>query len=75
MTQKNNKVDAYKKSIVDNLEAITDRFNSYIAVDATLSEKTLMKVNAYLRAADRCLESGFVKDACDEIDAQLLKEL
>ena len=74
MTQKDKKVKAYKDNIVTILESITDRLNSYNAVGAILSEQTLMKVNAYLMAADRCLESGFVKDACEEIEEQLINQ-
>lgn len=62
------RISQYKRSIIKNLESITDRLNTYDTVGATLSEDTLMKVNAYLMAADRSLESGFVKDACQEID-------
>jgi hypothetical protein len=30
-----------------------------------------MRVNAYLMAADRTLEKGFVNDACNEVEEQL----
>ena len=72
-TTQKNKVAQYKVSIIKNLESITDRLNTYNTVGATLSEETLMKTNAYLMAADRTLESGFVKDACKEIDDYLTK--
>jgi hypothetical protein len=69
--EKNKRIIDYKNSIVQNLESITDQLSRYQAVDATLSEDTLMRVNAYLMAADRALESGFVKDACNEVDEVL----
>ena len=68
MTQKDKRIFQYKESIADTLEKIVDRLNSYEMLDATLSENTLMRTNAYLMAADRTLESGFVKDACKEIE-------
>ena len=68
MTQKDKRIFQYKESIADTLEKIVDRLNSYEMLDATLSENTLMMVNAYLIAADNALESGFVKDACEEIE-------
>jgi hypothetical protein len=68
MTQKDKIIFQYKESIADTLEKIVDRLNSYEMLDATLSENTLMRTNAYLMAADRTLESGFVKDACKEIE-------
>ena len=73
MTQKNKKINQYKNSIASHLENIVDNLNQYEVIGATLSEETLMKVNAYLMAADRSLESGFVKDACEEID-RMFKE-
>jgi len=68
MTQKDKQILQYKESIAYTLEKIVDRLNSYKILDATLSENTLMRTNAYLIAADRTLESGFVKDACKEIE-------
>ena len=73
MTQKEIKIKQYKDSIAYHLENIVDNLNQYEVIGATLSEETLMKVNAYLMAADRSLESGFVKDACEEID-RMFKE-
>lgn len=73
MTQKNKRINQYKNSIASHLENIVDNLNQYEVIGATLSEETLMKVNAYLMAADRSLESGFVKDACEEID-RMFKE-
>ncbi len=72
MTQKDKRIVDYKNSIIQNLESITDQLNRYNTVGATLSEDTLMRVNAYLRAADRALESGFVKDACNEVEEVLI---
>ena len=68
MTQKDKRIFQYKESIAYTLEKIVDRLNSYKILDATLSENTLMRTNAYLMAADRTLESGFVEDACKEIE-------
>ena len=73
MTQKDKRINQYKNSIASHLENIVDNLNQYEVIGATLSEETLMKVNAYLMAADRSLESGFVKDACEEID-RMFKE-
>ena len=73
MTQKDKRIVDYKNSIIQNLESITDQLNIYNTVDATLSEDTLMRVNAYLMAAGRTLEKGFVIDACNEIEEQLSK--
>jgi hypothetical protein len=73
MDNKEKRIIEYKNSIVQNLESITDQLSRYQAVDATLSEDTLMRVNAYLMAADRTLEKGFVIDACNEIEEQLSK--
>lgn len=67
MTQKDNNKD-YKKEVSKNLTKIVKRFNQYITLDATLSDETLKQVNSYIEKADNALESGFVKDACDEID-------
>ena len=61
MTQNDKKIIEYKNNIIKTLEDITDNLSAYSKVDATLSENTLMKVNAYLMAANRSLESGFVK--------------
>ena len=69
--EKNKRIIDYKNSIVQTLENITDQLNRYNTVGASLSEDTLMRVNAYLMAADRALESGFVKDACNEVDEVL----
>lgn len=71
MTQNDKKIIEYKNNIIKTLEDITDNLSAYSKVDATLSENTLMKVNAYLMAANRSLESGFVKDACNEINEVL----
>ena len=69
MTQQDKKrIEEYKLSIANHLEGLTDKLYQYHTIGATLSEETLMKVNAYLMAAERSLESGFVKDACKEID-------
>lgn len=72
MDNKEKRIIEYKNSIIQNLESITDQLNRYNTVGATLSEGTLMRVNAYLRAADRALESGFVKDACNEVEEVLI---
>ena len=71
MTQKDKKIAQYKIDILEKLDAIRDRLNSYNAVGATLSEKTLVGVNTCLLAADKTLEYGFVNDACNEIDNTL----
>ena len=72
-TTQKDKTAQYKTSIVKSLESITDKLNAYHTINATLSDETLMKVNAYLMAADRCLESGFIKDSCEEIDEYFKK--
>ena len=71
MTQKDKKNAKYKIDILEKLDAIRERLNSYNAVGATLSEKTLVGVNTCLLAADKTLEYGFVNDACNEIDNTL----
>ena len=73
MTQKDKKIAQYKINIFEKLDAIRERLNSYDAVGATLSEKTLVGVNTCLLAADKTLEYGFVNDACSEIDNTLEK--
>ena len=62
------KTDNLLKDIKKNIYEIVKRLASYEKVDATLSEKTLLKVSAYLKMADEALEKGFVEDACKEID-------
>ena len=47
---------------------------AYKKVDATLSEKTIFDTWCHLNWANKTLESGFVKDACDEVDAILALE-
>ena len=71
MDNKEKRIIEYKNSIIQNLESITDQLNRYNTVGATLSEDTLMRVNAYLMAADRTLEKGFVNDACNDVEEQL----
>lgn len=71
MTQKDKRIAQYKIDIFEKLDAIRERLNSYDAVGATLSEKTLVGVNTCLLAADKALEYGFVNDACNEIDNAL----
>lgn len=73
MTQKDKKIAQYKIDIFEKLDAIRERLNSYDAIGATLSEKTLVGVNTCLLAADKTLEYGFVNDACNEIDNTLEK--
>jgi hypothetical protein len=72
MDNKEKRIIEYKNSIIQNLESITDQLNRYNTVGATLSEDTLMRVNAYLMAADRTLEKGFVNDACNEVEEVLI---
>ena len=71
MDKNKKRIIEYKNSIIQNLESITDQLNRYNTVGATLSEDTLMRVNAYLMAADRTLEKGFVNDACNDVEEQL----
>ena len=73
MTRKDKRIVQYKIDIFEKLDAIRERLNSYDAVGATLSEKTLVGVNTCLLAADKTLEYGFVNDACNEIDNALEK--
>jgi len=74
MAQKDKRIAQYKIDIFEKLDAIKERLNSYDAIGATLSEKTLVGVNTCLLAADKTLEYGFVNDACNEIDNALEKK-
>jgi hypothetical protein len=74
MAQKDKRIAQYKIDIFEKLDAIRERLNSYDALGATLSEKTLVGVNTCLLAADKTLEYGFVNDACNEIDNALEKK-
>ena len=71
MDNKEKRIIEYKNSIVQNLESITDQLSRYQAVDATLSDKTLLEVIVNLEIAESKLETGFVNDACNEIEEQL----
>jgi len=62
------KTDNLLKDIKKNIYEISNRLESYKKVDATLSEKNLLKTLKYLKKADETLEKGFVEDACKEID-------
>ena len=62
--KKVNKILDVIKEIVDNLEA-------YKKVDATISDETLIMVEAILKFANNQLERGFVISSCDEIDKKL----
>lgn len=55
----------------DKLNSICDKLLSYKNVDATLSDKTLLEVIVNLEIAESKLETGFVNDACNEIEEQL----
>lgn len=68
MTQK----DKLLKIINEKLNTICDRLLSYQKVDATLSEKTLLEVAVHLDIADDKLEKGFVNDACEEVEQQMM---
>ena len=59
------------KEVKDKLNEINTRLESYEKIDATLSNKTLLRTLAQLERADEALEQGFVKDACEEIDCKL----
>ena len=64
MTQK----DKLLSLIEDKFNNIKERLESYKKVDATLSCDTLFRTAMYLEMADNALESGFVNDACEEIE-------
>lgn len=64
MTQKNKNI----KNIFKTLDVIKERLESYIKVDASLSDNTLEQSLFFLNLADATLENGFVKDSCDEIN-------
>lgn len=68
MTQKNKNI----KNIFKTLDVIKERLESYIKVDASLSDNTLEQSLFFLNLADATLESGFVKDSCDEVDNDFL---
>lgn len=68
MTQK----DKLIKNVEDKIESISMRLESFKKVDATLSDETLMQTAFFLELAEESLESGFVNDACEEIDDYLL---
>ena len=65
MTHKNNNII---KKIKDAIKDISTKLESYEKVDATLSNETLVQTLFFLRLSNETLESGFVKDACNEID-------
>ena len=65
MTQKN---EEFIGLIGKRLNSICDRILSYQKVDATLSDQTLSETLMHLNIADEKLESGFVNDACDEVE-------
>ena len=67
MTQK----DKLIRLAGDKLNSICDKLLSYKNVDATLSDKTLLEVIVNLEIAESKLETGFVNDACNEIEEQL----
>jgi len=60
------------KNVEDKLESIKNRLESYKKVDATLSDDTLLQISFFLDLAEDSLEDGFVFDACDEIDMEIL---
>ena len=64
MTQR----DKLVKEISDKLNSICDKLLAYKKVDATLSDKTLLETAAYLDLAESKLETGFVNDACNEVE-------
>jgi hypothetical protein len=64
MTQR----DKLVKEISDKLNSICDKLLAYKKVDATLSDETLLETAAYLDLAESKLETGFVNDACDEVE-------
>ncbi len=60
-------------NIIENhIKSIKDKLESYKKVDATLSYNTLIETAAYLNVAEEKLESGFIKDACDEINRKII---
>ena len=60
------------KSVEKKLKSLSIRLESYKKVDATLSEETLETILEYLETAEDILESGFVNDACEEIDKKVM---
>jgi hypothetical protein len=60
------------KNVENKLKSISTRLESYKKVDATLSEETLETVLEYLETAEDILESGFVNDACEEIENNII---
>ena len=64
--------DKLMKIIKNNLMAIENNLEAYKKVNATLSEKTLFNVATYLDMTNQILEKGFIDDACDEVQSQLI---
>lgn len=60
------------KNVEDKLKSISTRLESYKKVDATLSDKTLMQTAFFLDLAEDSLESGFVDDACEEVENEII---
>lgn len=54
--------------IEKELVEISENLLAYKKVDATLSEKTIFDTWFYLKEANKKLEKGFIKDACDEVE-------
>jgi hypothetical protein len=67
MTRKDNLL----KEISNKLNSICDNLLAYNKVNATLSEKTLLETLVHLSIADEKLESGFVRDSCNEIEERI----
>lgn len=72
--EKNDKHVFTIKDIEEELATLSENIMAYKKVDATLSEKTIFDTWCHLNWANKTLESGFVKDACDEVDAILALE-
>ena len=68
MTQENK----LKASIRKKLKEIENNLDAYEKVDATLSKKTLSNVEKCLDLAGQALEVGFIEDACNEIEEQMI---
>ena len=60
------------KNVEDKLKSISTRLESYKKVDATLSDETLMQTEFFLELAEDSLESGFVDDACEEVENEII---
>lgn len=60
------------KNVEDKLKSISTRLESYKKVDATLSDETLMQTAFFLDLAEDSLESGFVNDACEEVENEII---